>query len=77
MCGIAGIVSKNSSLINKDRIESATKCLKHRGPEGEGIWINEEKTMALGHLRLRIIDLSHEAAQPMHCFGRYSIVHNG
>jgi asparagine synthase (glutamine-hydrolysing) len=77
MCGIAGIVSKNSSLINNDRIESATKCLKHRGPEGEGIWINEEKTVALGHLRLRIIDLSNEAAQPMHCFGRYSIVHNG
>ncbi|HWI89732.1 MAG TPA: asparagine synthase (glutamine-hydrolyzing) [Flavisolibacter sp.] len=77
MCGIAGIVSKNSSLVSNDRIGAAVKCLKHRGPEGEDVWVNEESTIALGHLRLRIIDLSNEAAQPMHCFDRYTIVHNG
>lgn len=77
MCGIAGIVSKNSLLISRERIESATKCLRHRGPEGEGIWINDERTVAMGHLRLSIIDLSKEAAQPMHYLERYSIIHNG
>jgi len=41
----------------------ANACLRHRGPEGEGVWINNEATVALGHLRLSIIDLSREAAQ--------------
>lgn len=77
MCGIAGIVSKNSQLVSKQRLQSATQCLRHRGPEAEGIWINDECTTALGHLRLSIIDLSEKAAQPMHYLNRYSIVHNG
>jgi asparagine synthase (glutamine-hydrolysing) len=77
MCGIAGIISKNAQLISKERIQSATNCLRHRGPEGEGIWINNEATIALGHLRLSIIDLSKEAAQPMQYLSRYHIVHNG
>lgn len=77
MCGIAGIISKNSQLVSRERILSATNCLHHRGPEGEGIWINEDNTAALGHLRLSIIDLSEAAAQPMHYLNRYCIVHNG
>jgi len=77
MCGIAGIISKNSQLVFKERIQSATNCLRHRGPEAEGIWINDERTAALGHLRLSIIDLSKEAAQPMQYLNRYCIVHNG
>ena len=31
----------------------------------------------MGHRRLSIIDLSHEADQPMHYLGRYSIIFNG
>jgi asparagine synthase (glutamine-hydrolysing) len=77
MCGIAGIVSKNSQLVFKERIQQATYCLRHRGPDGEGIWINDEKTVTFGHLRLSIIDLSKEAAQPMQYLNRYCIVHNG
>jgi len=77
MCGIAGIISKNSSLVFKERIASAIKCLDHRGPEGKGIWMNHENIVALAHLRLSIIDLSKEAAQPMYYMNRYSIVHNG
>jgi asparagine synthase (glutamine-hydrolysing) len=77
MCGIAGIISSNSSLISNERIASATQCIRHRGPEGEGIWLNDERKTAFGHLRLSIIDLSKEAAQPMQYAGRYCIVHNG
>jgi asparagine synthase (glutamine-hydrolysing) len=77
MCGIAGLVSKNSQLVFKERIQVATNCLRHRGPEAEGIWINDERTVSLGHLRLSIIDLSKEAAQPMQYLSRYCIVHNG
>lgn len=77
MCGIAGIISRNSQLGFKEKIQSAIKCLRHRGPEGEGIWINDESTVALGHLRLRIIDISEDATQPMHYLDRYCIIHNG
>jgi asparagine synthase (glutamine-hydrolysing) len=77
MCGIAGILSTNSQLVSREGIQSATKCLRHRGPDAEAVWINNEQTVALGHLRLSIIDLSKEAAQPMHYLDRYTIIHNG
>lgn len=77
MCGIAGIVSKNHQLASEERIQSAAQCLRHRGPEGEGVWINNDQTVAFGHLRLSIIDLSANAAQPLHYLDRYTIIHNG
>ena len=77
MCGIAGIISKNPQFISKERIQSATCRLHHRGPENENIWLNNERNAALGHLRLSIIDLSTEAAQPMQYLHRYHIIHNG
>ena len=54
-----------------------TGAIAHRGPDGENHWINETGRAGLGHRRLSIIDLSENAAQPMHYLGRYSIVHNG
>ena len=87
MCGIAGIISnpqsrlmmgsyENHSLL-KQRLLKMTNALQHRGPDGEGFWINPSGIAAFGHRRLSIIDLSDAAAQPMHYLNRYSIVHNG
>jgi asparagine synthase (glutamine-hydrolysing) len=77
MCGIAGIVSKNSKLVSQQRIQKATSNLIHRGPESEGYYFNSGQTVALGHRRLCIIDLSSNAAQPMSYLNRYHIIHNG
>lgn len=60
MCGIAGFVSKD-----KDKEKNITNMLNriiHRGPDGEGKYIDED--IALGHRRLSIIDLE-SGAQPM------------
>jgi asparagine synthase (glutamine-hydrolysing) len=49
---------------------------RHRGPDGGGVWSSDG--VALGHRRLKIIDLSDAAAQPMRSScGRYTMVFNG
>jgi len=76
MCGIAGIISNNSSTA-LHHLKKMTDAIAHRGPDGEGLWQNAGGNVLLGHRRLSIIDLSEAAAQPMHFSKRYSIVHNG
>lgn len=78
MCGIAGIKShKVNSIISAD-IVRMTDSIAHRGPDGDAYWINDHETIALGHRRLSIIDLTDSASQPMHSScGRYVLVFNG
>ena len=77
MCGIGGIISKDPNEVTIERLKKMTDIIHYRGPDGEGHWINSGKNVGLGHRRLSIIDLSHEADQPMHYLGRYSIIFNG
>ena len=77
MCGIAGIIAKNTDIVTQHRLKTMTDIISHRGPDGEGQWISSTGEVGLGHRRLSIIDLSHEADQPMHYLGRYTIVYNG
>lgn len=63
MCGIAGIVNKNFNEVGVNEIKSMCDALAHRGPDGEGQWI--ENNVALGHRRLSIIDISNAGKQPM------------
>lgn len=58
MCGISGFwlgkrLENNSSEILKNML----KTLYHRGPDGDGEYIDKEKGLAMGHTRLSIIDL--------------------
>lgn len=53
MCGICGIVRKGD---NKDIIKKMNDRIMHRGPDGEGYYIDGD--IAFGHRRLSIIDLS-------------------
>lgn len=76
MCGIVGIwgpLREKRSLIT-----AACGCMRHRGPDSEGYWEDEGSGLALGHVRLAIIDTSEAGAQPMHsACGRYVLVLNG
>ncbi|MEP7109021.1 MAG: asparagine synthase (glutamine-hydrolyzing), partial [Ferruginibacter sp.] len=65
MCGIAGIITSNNLLVSEERIKKMINSIAHRGPDGEGYWINADGNVGLGHRRLAIIDLTRDAAQPM------------
>ena len=73
MCGISGIVYNNKQADYKD-IKAMNDLIIHRGPDGEGVFI--DGSLALGHRRLSILDLSNEANQPMF-FKDLVIVFNG
>ncbi len=77
MCGIAGIISIKEEHVRLPLLKSMADTLYHRGPDGEGFWINDRKTAGLAHRRLAVIDLTAAAAQPMHYVQRYSITYNG
>jgi len=61
MCGIVGIITKKEKP-TLGFIKSLSNQIKHRGPDAEGYYINEN--IAFGHRRLSIIDLS-TGDQPM------------
>ena len=78
MCGIIGVIStehSTESLI--PRIEAGMRTLSHRGPDGQGVAVDRESNVVLGHRRLAIIDPEH-GQQPLHSLdGDLSIVFNG
>ena len=80
MCGLAGAlrIYKRSDLDLLEIVKKMNNKLKNRGPDDEGYWVNEEKTIALAHRRLSIMELSKAGSQPMISFsGRYILVFNG
>ena len=79
MCGIAGIIRKNQSSkpIDIESLEIMSKLLEHRGPDSQGIHIDQNRKYGLAHRRLSIVDLSSSGNQPMKCPSGNWIVYNG
>lgn len=79
MCGIAGFVSGTLGREQRtELIHEMNDSLIHRGPDAEGIWLDEQSGVTLGHRRLSIRDLSPCGAQPMLSHtGRFVIAYNG
>ncbi|MFZ4541507.1 MAG: asparagine synthase (glutamine-hydrolyzing) [Rickettsiales bacterium] len=76
MCGIAGLIQLDGTAVAPTTLKAMTDAIAHRGPDGEGHWI--ERNVGLGHRRLAIIDLSAQAAQPMVSMNaRYVLSYNG
>jgi asparagine synthase (glutamine-hydrolysing) len=63
MCGITGLVNINGEAVSPVILKRMTDAISHRGPDGEGHWIDEN--IGIGHRRLAIIDLSAAGHQPM------------
>lgn len=75
MCGIAGIYTPGK-LVRREDLQAMNQALVHRGPDGFGLW--QSGDVGLGHTRLKIIDLSERAAQPMtSASGSVRLTYNG
>jgi asparagine synthase (glutamine-hydrolysing) len=80
MCGLLGTVSTANLLPGKGRFLSALALMEHRGPDDSNTYFvhSGAVSIALGHNRLSIIDLSPSGRQPMTGENRrYSLVFNG
>ena len=61
MCGIVGFTN---NIDNTDEVlEKMMDRIRHRGPDAEGKYIDDD--IALGHRRLSIIDISSSGDQPI------------
>jgi asparagine synthase (glutamine-hydrolysing) len=74
MCGIFGTVNYR---ISREQFQHQLDKIKHRGPDGYGVWENKSGNVKLGHRRLAIIDTDTRSNQPMLFNDRYSLVFNG
>ena len=63
MCGIAGILGDGAREVAL--LSRMGGRLRHRGPDDEGVWLDAEAGVGLGHRRLAIVDLSAAGHQPM------------
>ena len=53
-------------------------CIVHRGPDDHGVWTSSDGSVAFGHRRLSIVDLSPAGHQPMTSRdGAWTITYNG
>ncbi|MGZ4467999.1 MAG: asparagine synthase (glutamine-hydrolyzing) [Nocardioidaceae bacterium] len=81
MCGIAGLAGRlacGPPQERDDRVARGLDALRHRGPDGGGVWSSAELPVTLGHRRLSIIDLTSAAMQPMTIeSGRHAVTYNG
>ena len=80
MCGIVGILASTSQSEARliDTVRTMADTLAHRGPDANGLWVDPEAGLALGHRRLSILELSSLGNQPMvSSCGRYVLCHNG
>lgn len=76
MCGVAGVIRLDGGNIEPSLLTSMTDAIAHRGPDGEGQWI--EGNVGIGHRRLSIIDLSETGHQPMvDASNRFVLSYNG
>lgn len=74
MCGIAGIVAAPGAEVDLDALYRMRQALRHRGPDGEGLYLNG--ATALAQTRLAIIDLAN-GDQPLYAPGGVALVANG
>lgn len=75
MCGIVGFISKDKK---EETLKNMVQTQNHRGPDDNGIYIDEKTGVHLGHNRLSIQDTSSHAHQPfISSCQNHTIIFNG
>lgn len=76
MCGIAGTLELGDRRPDEAVLRRMITAIAHRGPDGTQV--DTAPPVGLGHARLRVIDLSPAADQPMWNGGRtVGVIFNG
>lgn len=76
MCAIIGAIG--GKLPSEQQFKKARDAMAHRGPDDAGVYYSAEESVALGHRRLSIIDLSKDGHQPfVSPDGRFVLIYNG
>src|SRR5262245_9494702 len=65
MCGICGELRFDGAPADLSRLLAMRDQLVHRGPDSDGAYVGSTSAVGLGFRRLRIIDLTANASQPM------------
>ncbi|MDQ3524030.1 MAG: asparagine synthase (glutamine-hydrolyzing) [Chloroflexota bacterium] len=78
MCGIAGFFGMRERESARQMLSAMQAAMAHRGPDGQGIWIDAASRAGLAHVRLAVMDPTPAGAQPMTSHdGRYMVSFNG
>src|SRR3954465_9614152 len=79
MCGICGELALDPpDRVSADTLTAMRAAIVHRGPDGAGLFVSPDARIGLGFQRLRVIDLSPVADQPLpNEDGSIQIVFNG
>ena len=76
MCGVVGLLSPHIGALT-DGVHRMSAAVRHRGPDDQGVWLDDTVGVALGQRRLSIVDLSPAGHQPMvSADGRWVMVLN-
>ena len=76
MCGISGVILPSGHSVDQAELKKMADSIAHRGPDAEGFFLKEN--VGLAHRRLKIIDLSAQANQPMYNASKtIAVVFNG
>src|SRR5438105_5259391 len=78
MCGITGVFEHGRTVgsVSEQLVVRMRETLHHRGPDGEGLFISEDRKVGLGSRRLAIVDIE-GGSQPMFGESGTCLVFNG
>lgn len=67
MCGLAAYLAYHpgAPAVDRHAVAEVAAGLRHRGPDGEGVWHGADDRVCLAHTRLAVIAPGDEGAQPM------------
>lgn len=79
MCGLTGVWQRGGTAHHLDDcVRAMAARISHRGPDDEGLWVDQGAGIALAHRRLAVLDTSPAGRQPMESArGRWVIAYNG